>query len=328
MNRRPLLASLAASALLPRIVRAQTPTRTARVGVLLGAGSEGGNYALEAFRLGLRNQGFVDGRNIAYERRIDSEGTEASLARLAEELAGQKLDVALVANTPPVMALRRAAPALPIVMLAAGDPVGSGLVESLARPGGTVTGLTGLDAELTGKRLELLKEVVPGTARVGLLASPDNPVFAVQLRNAEAAARAHGVELLREDVHAVSELDRAFANIVERKGTAVLRLDGFRSKAALQRLAELNARHRLPFCSDRLPEVQAGLLMSFGPNTASAFRQAAGFVAKILHGAKPAELAVESPAKFELAVNLATAKALGIVFPASVLARANAVIEA
>ncbi len=325
MRRRSLLALLGAS--LPRPGLAQAPAKGARVGLLIGAGSDARAYALEAFRLGLRDLGFVEGRNLLLERRIDEEGTEASLARAAQELAAWSPNVVLAANTPPVMAMRRAAPDVPIVMLAVGDPVGSGLVAGLARPGGTITGLSGLDAELTGKRLELLKEVVPGTSRVGLLASPDNPVFAVQLRNAEAAARAHGIELLRADVHGPSELDQAVASIVARNGGALLRLGGFRSPAALQRLGALTEAHRLPFCTDRLLEVQGGLLMSYGPTVAAEFRQAAGFVARILNGATPGDLPVEAPQRFELALNLATAKRLGIVFPAGVRARANAVIE-
>ena len=248
----------------------------ARVGILIGAGSDASDYALEAFRLGLRDQGFTEDRNLVIERQVDREGREELLARAAKALAEKAPDVVLAANTPPVKAMRLAAPDVPIVMVAIGDPVGSGLVASLVRPGGRITGLSGLDAELTGKRLELLKEVAPGTTKVGLLASPDNPVFAVQLRNAEAAAKAKGVELLREDVHRTSELDDAVAAIVKRGGTALLRLDGFRSADALQKLGALTTRYRLPFCGDRLLEVRGGLLMSYGPNVAAEFRQAAG----------------------------------------------------
>jgi putative ABC transport system substrate-binding protein len=182
--------------------------------------------------------------------------------------------------------------------------------------------------ELTGKRLELLKQVVPGVRKIGLLSSPDNPVFDTQFANAQMAARTHGIELLREDVHGQSDLDRAFASIVDRGGRAVIRLDGFRGREALKRLAGLAVEHRLPFCSDRLLEVQEGLLMSYGPNMAATFQQAAGFVARILRGAPPGDLPVEAPVTYELAVNMAAAKALGIVFPAAVLARANAVVEA
>ncbi|HEY2876579.1 MAG TPA: ABC transporter substrate-binding protein [Reyranella sp.] len=329
MKRRSLIALLGASslgsALSPRVV-AQV-SRKARVGILIGAGSDASDYALEAFRLGLRDQGFTEDRNLAIERQVDREGSEESLARAAKALAEKAPDVVLAANTPPAKAMRIAAPDVPIVMVAIGDPVGSGLVASLVQPGGRTTGLSGLDAELTGKRLELLKEVVPGTTKVGLLASPDNPVFAVQLRNAEAAAKAHGVELLRQEVRRTSELDDAVAAIVKRGGTALLRLDGFRSADALQKLGALTTQYRLPFCGDRLLEVRGGLLMSYGPNVAAEFRQAAGIVGRILHGADPATLPVEPPQRFELALDEATAKKLGIVFPASIRARANAVID-
>ena len=330
MKRRSVLALLGASSLsatLPSAkALAQTP-KPARVGILIGGGSDANDYALEAFRIGLRDQGFTEGRNLAIERQIDREGSEESLTHAARALAGWSPDVVLAANTPPVKTMRLAAPDVPIVMVAIGDPVGSGLVASLARPGGRITGLSGLDAELTGKRLELLKEVAPGTTKVGLLASPDNPVFAVQLRNAEMAAKATGVELLRQDVRRTSELDDAVAAIVRRGGTALLRLDGFRSADALQKLGALTTRYRLPFCGDRLLEVRGGLLMSYGPNVAAEFRQAAGIVGRILHGADPATLPVESPLRFELALNEATAKKLGLVFPAAVRARANAVID-
>jgi putative tryptophan/tyrosine transport system substrate-binding protein len=307
--------------------RAQQAPKTAHVGILIGAGSDASDYALEAFQLGLRDQGFAEGRNVSIERQVDHEGSEESLERAARALADWSPDVVLAANTPPVKAMRLAAPNVPIVMVAIGDPVGSGLVASLARPGGRTTGLSGLDAELTGKRLELLKQVAPGTTRVGLLASPDNPVFAEQLRNAEAAAKAQGVELLREDVHRTSELDDAVAAVVKRGGTALLRLDGFRSADALQKLGAATTQYRLPFCSDRLLEVRGGLLMSYGPNVAAEFRQAAGIAARILHGADPATLPIEAPQRFELALNEATARKLGIVFPAAVRARANAVID-
>ena len=325
MKRRSVLALLGASSL-SAPAHAQAP-RTARGGILIGAGSDASDYALEAFRLGLRDQGFSEGRNLSIERQVDREGSEASLARAAKILAKWSPDVVLAANTPPVKTMRLAVPDVPIVMVAIGDPVGSGLVASLARPGGRTTGLSGLDAELTGKRLELLKEVAPGTTKVGLLASPDNPVFTIQLRNAEAAAKVTGVELLRQDVHRTSELDDAVATIVKRGGTALLRLDGFRSANALQKLGALTTQYRLPFCGDRLLEVRGGLLMSYGPNVAAEFRQAAGIVGRILHGADPATLPVESPLRFELALNEATAKKLGIVFPAAVRARANAVID-
>ena len=326
LKRRSLLATLGTAAL-PLDAVAQASPRSFRVGVLVGAGSDARDYAFAALRTGLRDQGFVDGGNLVLEQRVDLDGTEASLAQTARELAALAPDVVVAANTPPVLAMRQAAPQTPIVMVATGDPVGAGLVESLARPGGTVTGLSAPDVEHTAKRLELVAQVVPGARRVGLLASPDNPLFALQLRNVETAAGSRGIELLREEVTGASQLERAFQSLVDRKAAAVLRLGGFRGREAVKRLAELADRHRLPFCSDRLLEVEQGLLMSYGPNIAATFRQAAGAVAAILKGARPAEMPVVPAARFDLAVNMKTAKTLGIVFPASVLARANAVIE-
>lgn len=327
LKRRLFVAALGASPVLPRGALGQVPARSYRVGVLVGAGSDARDYASAALRAGLRDLGFVEGRNLALDQRVDLEGTDASLAQAARALAAAEPDVVVAANTPPVMAMRQAAPRTPIVMVATGDPVGAGLVESLARPGGTVTGLSAPDVEHTAKRLELLAQVVPGVRRAGLLASPDNPLFALQLRNAEAAARDRGIELLREEVTGPSQLDRAFQSIVERKGTAMMRLGGFRSREAVKRLAELAAQHRLPFCSDRLLEVEQGLLMSYGPNIAATFRQAAGVAAAILKGANPAELPVVPASRIDLAVNMRTAKALGIVVPAAVRARANAVVD-
>jgi putative ABC transport system substrate-binding protein len=324
MYRRSVLALLGASSL-PAPALAQTP-KPARVGILVGAGSDANDLAIDAFRKELRNQGFSEGSTLSIERQIDHDGSEDSLARAAKALADWSPDVVLAANTPPVKAMRLAAPNVAIVMVAIGDPVGSGLVASLARPGGRTTGLSGLDAELTGKRLELLKEVAPGTTKVGLLASPDNPVFAVQMRNAEAAARAHAIELLPQEVHRTSELDDAVASIAKRGGTALLRLNGFRSADALQRLGALTTQYRLPFCSDRLLEVRDGPLMAYGPNVAAEFRRAAVMVGKILHGADPATLPVDTPQRFELALNEATAKHLGLVFPATVRARATTVV--
>ncbi|HTR88356.1 MAG TPA: ABC transporter substrate-binding protein [Reyranella sp.] len=319
---------MGAAALQPQVAGAQTSSTPFKVGLLIGAGSDARTYAFEAFRLGLRTQGFVEGQNLVIERRVDIEGTDESLSRAAHELAALSPAVVVAANTPPVIAMRQAAPATPIVMVAVGDPIAMGLIASLRHPSRTITGITGQDAELTGKRLALLKEVVRSVTRIGLLASPDNPVFDTQLANAEAVAKAHGIELLREDVHGQSDLDRAFASIVDRGGRAVMRLGGFRSREAIKSLASLAVEHRLPFCSDRLIEVQEGLLMSYGPGTAAMFQQAAGFVARILRGAQPGDLPVEPPAKYELALNMPTARALGIVFPAGVIARATAVVEA
>lgn len=331
MNRRRLLQLAVTLPTLPYAAagaaRAQTTARVFRIGILTGASSDARGYTVAAFRQGLRDLGYLEGRNVAYEMRQEKESTEESLARLAGELAALPLDLVLVANTQPVLAMREAAararPDLPIVMIEVGDPEASGLVASLARPGGNVTGLGNLDSELAAKRLQLLKEAAPGLGRIGVLGNPTNPVFAAQWHNVEAAAAALGIELLREDVRSAGDLDRAIAATVERRAEGVLRLIGFRSEAARRRLAELLARHRLPCCTDRASEVREGMLMAYGPNPAATWRQAAGIADRILRGGKPAEIAVERPAKFDLALNMTTAKSLGLVFPAAIRARAT-----
>ncbi len=351
MNRRRLLQFAVTLPILPLAAPfgagAQTAARMFRIGILIGASSDARGYTVAAFRQGLRDLGYVEGRNVVYEMRQEKESTGESLARLATELAGLPLDLVLVANTQPTLAMREAAAraesgtgtgsgsgtgtarpaALPIVMIEVGDPEASGLVASLARPGGNVTGLGNLDSELAAKRLQLLKEAALGLGRIGVLGNPANPVFAPQWRNVEAAAAALGIELLREDVKSAADLDRAVAAVVERRAEGVLRLIGFRSEAARQRLAALLARHRLPCCTDRASEVRDGVLMSYGPNPAATWRQAAGIADRILRGARPAELAVERPAKFDLALNLAVAKSLGLVFPAAIRARATETVE-
>lgn len=327
MERRPFLGLLGAAAVAPLPAWSQSPERMSKIGILIGVGSDASDFAVSVFRDALRKRGYVEGRNVSYHLHIDTGGTDASLTRAVAQLVAAGPDVVLAANTPPVAALHQAAPALPIVMVAVGDPVGAGFIKSRARPGGVITGLIGLDAELTGRRLELIREVLPDVKRVGLLTSPDNPVLATQMLNAEAVARVHGIELLREDVHGVSDLERAFAAVAGRGGGAALRLGGFRTRAAILQMADLTIKHRLPFCSDRVGEVQAGLLMSYGPNTAEAFRQAAGYVDNILRGDNPAELPVQSPTRFELALNNNTAQALRITFPAELVARANSIIK-
>ncbi len=339
LKRRHLLQLAVTLPPLPFGAGAQTAARMFRIGILIGASSDARGYTVAAFRQGLRDLGYVEGRNTVYEMRQEKESTEESLARLAAELAGLPLDLVLAANTQPALAMREAAAragagsgsarpaALPIVMIEVGDPEASGLVASLARPGGNVTGLGNLDSELAAKRLQLLKEAAPGLGRIGVLGNPANPVFAPQWRNVEAAAAALGIELLREDVKSAADLDRAVAAVVERRAEGVLRLIGFRSEAARQRLAALLARHRLPCCTDRASEVRDGMLMSYGPNPAATWRQAAGIADRILRGARPAEIAVERPTKFDLALNLAVAKSLGLVLPAAIRARATETVE-
>ena len=327
-NRRKLLVALGAGALTAPFASfaQQQSGKIFRVGFLTAFSSSADTDLFESFRQGMRELGYDNGRNIAYETRW-AEGKLERLPVLAAELVAFKPDVMLVANTPSVMAAKKATTTIPIVMVGVGDPVGTGLVDSLARPGGNVTGITNIIGEITGKRLELLKEVVPRLSRVAVLGQPSDPIFAIQMRHAAAAARSLKVEVFPVEIHAVSELDRAFETIVKRRADGILRLGDALASPGRQRTIELAMKHRLPTISTATDDVQAGLLMSYAPNRFELFHQAATYVDKILKGAKPADLPVEQPTKFELVINMKTAKALGIKIPNSILVRADKVIE-
>ncbi len=327
-TRRRLLIALGASAFaVPRASFAQQQSgKIFRVGFLTAYSSSADTDLFESFRQGMRELGYDNGRNIAYETRW-AEGKLERLPGLAAELVGFKPDVMLVANTPSVMAAKKATTTIPIVMVGVGDPVGTGLVDSLARPGGNVTGITNIIGELTGKRLELLKELVPRLTRAAALGQPGDPIFAIQMRHAAAAARALKVEVFPVEIHSVSEIDRAFETIVKRRADGVLRLGDALTGPGRQRTIELALKHRLPTICVREADVEAGFLMSYGPNRFEEFHQAATYVDKILRGAKPADLPVQQPTRFELVINMKTARALGIKIPNSILVRANKVIE-
>ena len=274
----------------------------------------------------MRKLGYEAGRNVVYEERW-AEGKLERVAGLAAELVGLKPDVMFVAGTPAVLAAKKATTTIPIVMTNAGDPVGNGLVASLARPGGNVTGNTSIVGEMAGKRLELLKQTVPRLSRVAVLGTPDDPIFAVQLRHARTMARALNIEVFPVEFRAVSELDRAFETIVKRRADGILRTGDPLIGPGRLRTSELAMHHKLPTMVTRPDEVEAGLLMSYGPDRIELFRQVATYVDKILKGAKPADLPVEQPTKFEMIVNLKTAKALGIKIPDVILLRIDKVIE-
>lgn len=325
--RRKLLVALGAGAFAaPPGSFAQQQGKVWRVGFLTAFSSSVDAPLFDSFRQGMRELGYEEGRNIAYETRW-AEGRHERLAGLAAELVGLKPDVMLVANTPSVLAAKKATRTIPIVMVNVGDPVGTGLVDSLARLGGNVTGFTNITGELAGKRLELLKEAVPRLSRVAVLGYPDDPIFAVQWQHAEAVARSLKVEVFPVEIHAVSEIDRAFETIVKRRAGGLLRLGDTLRGPGRQRTSELAMIHRLPTVSVSAEDVAAGLLMSYGSNQNEQAHRAATYVDKNLKGAKPADLPVEQPTKFELVINLKTAKALGIKIPNSILVRADKVIE-
>jgi putative tryptophan/tyrosine transport system substrate-binding protein len=278
----------------------------------------------EAFRQGLRDHGYVEGQNIVVEWRA-AEGRPDRAKALAVELAQLNVDVIVANLTPAVQAAKDATSTIPIVMASAGDPVGTGFVASLARPGGNITGMTGISAELSGKRLELLRELIPGLTRVGLLINATNPFAKALVDETQVAARRTGVQLYVVDVRRPQEIDAAFLAMTKQRAGAVI-VDGALTAPAWQ-AAELAVRHRLPSLSNQRQFVDSGGLMSHGAQFADVYRRAASYVDKILKGAKPGTLAVEQPTRFELAINLRTAKALGLTIAPSLLLRADQIVE-
>ena len=278
----------------------------------------------EAFRQGLLDHGYVEGQNIVVEWRA-AEGRPDRAKALAVELARLNVDVIVANLTPAVQAAKDATSTIPIVMASAGDPVGTGFVASLARPGGNITGMTGISAELSGKRLELLRELIPGLTRVGLLINATNPFAKTLVDETQVAAKRTGVRLYVVDVRRPQEIDAAFLAMTKQRAGAVI-VDGALTAPAWQ-AAELAVRHRLPSVSNQRQFVDSGGLMFHGAQFADVYRRAASYVDKILKGAKPGTLAVEQPTRFELAINLRTSKALGLTVAPSLLLRADQVIE-
>jgi putative tryptophan/tyrosine transport system substrate-binding protein len=313
----------------PVFVEAQQAAGVPRIGYL-APGLAANPSIHEAFRQGLRDLGYVEGRNVVIEYR-DAEGKDDRLPALAAELVALKVNV-IVTNggTLAALAAERATKTLPIVFVSAGDPVSSGLVTSLARPGGNVTGLSLLFPELVGKCLENLKEAVSGVSRIAVLEQPGAVPERTRndvVKNAEVAARALGVGLQIVGARGPADIDRAFSKMLKARanGLAVLSTPMFSSER--RRLVDLAAKNRLPTVYSFRLYVEAGGLMSYGPNVPDMSRRAATFVDRILKGAKPADLPVEQPTKFELVINLKTAKALGLTIPPSLLLRADQVIE-
>jgi putative ABC transport system substrate-binding protein len=305
---------------------AQAPPKVPRIGFLdLGSPSVRQHY-LEALRQGLRDLGYAEGKNIALESRWAEERTER-LPDLAAELVRLRVDVIVTATTQGTLATKRATGTIPIVMALVSDPVGSGVVASLARPGGNITGLSIMHPEVTGKRLQLLKEAVPKLSRAAVLWNSSNPSVPPLLRETEAAARALGVQLQRLEVRAASEFDGAFSAMSRDRAGALMVLPDALFSNQRKRVVDLAAKNRLPAMYWTRDFVDAGGLMTYGPNLADLFRRAATYVDKILKGAKPADLPVEQPTRFELIVNMKTAKALGLTIPQSILVRADQVIQ-
>jgi putative ABC transport system substrate-binding protein len=310
----------------PVAVEAQEPTRVWRIG-FLGSGSYSSNDPrVEALRRGLRELGYAEGRNLAFEFRWAG-GNADRLPTFAAELAKLKVDAIVTQGTQATDAARRAVTTIPIVFAVAGDPVGTGLVTSLARPGGNVTGLTDIAPEIAGKRLELLREAVPGITRISVLWNPANPSAAPQMKDTGAVARSFGLSVRSLELGDVGQLEGAFAVAVQDQAQAVIVLSDGALYGRRVRIAELAAKHRLP-CVAWTPEfAESGCLMAYGANVVEMHRRAAVLLDKVLRGASPGGLPVEQPTRFELVVNLKTAKALGLRIPSGVLARADRVIE-
>jgi len=310
----------------PPAAEAQAPPKVPRIGFLTPRSPTDNLSTLEAFRQRLRELGYVEGQNIAIEYRF-GEGRPERLPALAAELVRLKVDVIVTGASPAHEAAKQATSTIPIVFAVAGDPVADGLVASLARPGGNITGLATMGAAVVGKQLELLKEVAPKVSRVAVLQNPSNHGHPPTLRQAEGAARALGLQLQILQALTPSEIDAAFAAMSRQRAGGVLVLRDGLFLAQRTQIAALAAKSRLPVVYGFREEAEAGGLMAYGADVALMYRRAATYVDRILKGAKPADLPVEQPTKFDLIINLKTAKALGLTIPPSLLQRADQIIQ-
>ena len=318
------LLAIAVGGLLAPLVGEAQPRAVPRIGVLSADPISARAQSLEAFRQGLRELGYVEGQTLTLEVH-SAEGKRDRLSALASRLVARNVDVIVTSTTPAVQAARQSTGTIPIVAITA-DPVATGLVASLARPGGNITGLSIIGPELSGKQLELVAEALPKVKRVGLVWDPANPALALRFKEVERAARALGLQVESLEVRTAAELESAFEpSTVNRVGALIVPPPI--AIAYQRRLLELAARHRLPVMYEDRESVTRGGLMSYGANLADLWGRAATYVDRILKGAKPADLPVEQATKFELVINLKTAKALGLVIPASLLVRADQVID-
>ena len=308
------------------LAEAQPPRKTSRIGLLSGSGPATNPAALEAFRQGLRELGYAEGGNILLEYRW-ADGKFDRLPGLAVELVGLRADVIVTVGTQATLAARQASNTIPIVAAGAGDLVGSGLVESLARPGGNVTGSTNIDPDLSAKRLELLKETFPKLFRVSVLYHGGPGGDQDELRETQAAAQALGVQIQSLQVQDPSQFQSAYAAMTRERADALIIFHGNFTSFHRKQLIELAAKNRLPTMCGQPIWSEAGGLISYGHDRRHQYRRAAYFVDKILKGTKPADIPVEQPMKFELVINLKTAKQIGLTIPPNVLARADKVLK-
>jgi putative ABC transport system substrate-binding protein len=331
--RNRLVAALTAIALVASLAHAQSPPRMPRVGVLWGGPLTFAQPYVTAGLEAMRGLGWIDGQNIAIDYRFAPPAMTAipdrlaNLVRNAEDLARLKVDVIVAAGDPAVEAARRATGTIPIVMLAVGDAVGAGFVSSLARPGGNVTGIGALSVDLSGKRLELLKQIVPRASRLGVLWNPANPAGILGFRETESAARSLGVTLQSLPVRQQQEIPTAFAAMAQERADGFVVVTDPLTWTARPQIVQLATKHRLAAVYELREYVDAGGLASYGPSLVMLSRRAAVYVDRILKGAKPAELPVEQPTQLELVMSVKAAQAIGVTIPQAVAVRADHIVQ-
>jgi putative ABC transport system substrate-binding protein len=328
MDRRAFMALVSGGLLAaPPAAEAQPAQKIAKVGLLAPSTPTVFRPNLEAFKEGLRELGHVEGKTWVLELRY-ADGRSERLPELAREVVSLKLDVIVTSTDVAIAAVKRETRAIPIVMAFSGDPVGTGFVTSLAHPGGNVTGLSGVSPALSGKRLELLKQVVPRLSRVAFLWNPDLRSAVLDYKETEATASSLRLEVQSVEVSSAADLDRAFSTMMSQHPQALI-VSGANPVVIGNRavVAGLALKNRLPSMSPTKEYVDAGALMSYGPSVPAMFRRAATYTDKILKGTKPGDLPIEQPTKFELVINLKTAKALGLTIPQSLLLRADEIIQ-
>jgi putative tryptophan/tyrosine transport system substrate-binding protein len=329
MRRRAFITLLAGAALVcPYRVVAQTTDRVRRIGILFASGERdlSTQTGLSALRLGLQDRGWTEGRNIAFEIRYVG-GRPDRAPALAAELIGSNVEIILTSGTELIRAAQKASSTVPVIMVGIGDPVGSGIVASLARPGGQVTGLSLMAPDLAAKRLELAKEALLGLAGVAIIWNPNNASVTLRFRETEAAVRAMGLKLHSIEASQPRDFEKDLQAATSAGVQALITTEDALMIGQRAEIIRAAIKHRLPAFSGLRIFADAGSLLSYGPDNPDLWRRAAGYVDKILKGAKPADLPVEQPTKFELIINLRTAKALGLTVPHSLLMRADEVIE-
>ena len=324
--RYPIIALILCTLVAPFTADAQQAAKAPRIGVLHVGAPAAVSHLVEAFKQGLREHGYVEGQNIVVERRF-GEARAERISEVAAELVRLKVDVIAVGTDVGIAAVRQQTKTIPIVMANSTDPVATGFVASLARPGGNVTGLSTMSPELSAKRLELLKEAVPGLSRVAIMWNPDARGAVLDYKETEGAARSLRLQLESVEVNRADDFNRAFSALTTGRAGALIVAPSLLFFTNRGQIASLAQKNRLPSMYGGRDFAEAGGLMAYGPNSAELWRRAATYVDKILKGAKPGELPVEQPTKFELIINLKTAKTLGLTIPPSLLRRAEHVIQ-